>query len=50
MRAQEPTIVTMSLADRLRRETRAEHRAIEAALGLGGNPTLERYRDRKSVV
>jgi len=35
----------MSLADRLRRETRAEHEAIEATLGLDRDPTLERYRE-----
>lgn len=35
----------MSLADRLRRETRSEHAAIEAALGLGNGLTLERYRE-----
>src|SRR5438270_7058429 len=36
----------MSLPDRLRRETRSEHAAIEAALGLGRDGlTLERYRE-----
>jgi len=34
----------MSLADRLRRETRSEHEAIEAALALDGDLTGARYR------
>jgi len=35
----------MPLADRLRRETRNEHEAIEATLGLERDFTLERYRE-----